>query len=58
MNALLGHLTKYISTITELYELPFELVADLHTLNAYLKSYSQNEEKLLEGFVNRQVDKL
>ena len=40
MNQLLGHLTKFINTVIELYPLPFELVTDLHTLNAYLKSYN------------------
>jgi len=58
MNDLLGHLSQFIKTTLELYPLPYELVTDLHTLNAYLKSYSPQEEVLLEAFVNRQVDKL
>jgi hypothetical protein len=59
MKPLLHHLTKFIGTALELYApLPFEFTADLHTLNAYLRSYTENEEKLLEGFVNRLSEKL
>lgn len=58
MNNLLSNLTKFISTTIELYQLPYELTNDLHTLNAYLRSYTPSEEALLEGFVNRQVQKL
>ena len=58
MNSLLGNLTKFISTITELYTLPYELVTDLHTLNAYLRSYTERDEKMLEGFVGHTVLKL
>lgn len=54
MNVLLKNLTKFIENVLDLYApLPFELTADLHTLNAFLRSYSEIEEKLLEGFVNR-----
>jgi hypothetical protein len=59
MQGLLSNLNRFVSTLLELYcPLPFELVADLHTLNAYLRNYSQNEEKLFEAFVNRTADKL
>lgn len=59
MKSLLRNLTKFVETTLELYApLPFEFTADLHTLNAYLRSYSESEEKLLEGFVNRLVEKL
>lgn len=59
MKPLLRHLTRFVETALELYApLPFDFTADLHTLNAYLRSYSEGEEKLLEGFVNRLVDKL
>lgn len=58
MNPLLINIRKFISTVIELYPLPFDLTTDLHTLNAYLKTYSESEELLLEGFVSRQVQKL
>ncbi len=59
MNALVKNLTKFIENVLQLYApLPFELTADLHTLNAFLRSYSEVEEKLLEGFVNRLTEKL
>ncbi len=59
MKCLLRNLTKFIGTVLELYApLPFEFTADLHTLNAHLRSYSESEEKLLESFVDRLADKL
>lgn len=59
MKPLLRHLTKFVETALELYApLPFDFTADLHTLNAYLRSYSEAEEKLLGGFVNRLAEKL
>ena len=42
MNSLLSNISRFISTIVELYPLPFELTTDLHTLNAYLKTYSES----------------
>lgn len=58
MNALLNSLTKFINTIIDLYPLPNDLTSDLQTLNAYLKSYTPQEQHLLESFVNHQVEKL
>ena len=59
MQSLLDNTTKFISTVLELYyPLPFELATDLHTLNAYLRTYKQSEELLLTGFVNRVSEKL
>ena len=47
MNSLLSSLTKFLTATMELYQLPYELTTDLHTLNAYLKSYTPAEETLL-----------
>jgi len=41
MNALLSNLTKFVSAVMELYSpLPFDMMSDFDTLNAYLRSYS------------------
>jgi len=40
MNNLLSNISRFITTIMELYQLPYQLTTDLHTLNAYIKSYS------------------
>jgi hypothetical protein len=58
MESLLDNMTTFISTIIDLYPLPYELNADLLTLNTYLKSYNKNEDHLLSNFVKRQVQKL
>lgn len=42
MESLLDNMTTFISTIIDLYPLPYELNADLLTLNTYLKSYNKN----------------
>ena len=44
MKALLSNLSKFISVSLEIYSpLPFEFTSDLHTLNAYLRTYSAKE---------------
>lgn len=44
MKPLLHNLSRFVTAALDLYApLPFDFTADLHTLNAYLRSYSESE---------------